>query len=510
MEHIENALFQGYIRKTGISTSMQIFLEVIEQYLPVDYLYFSIGFRNIKNGNTHILFEHSPRERELNIELNRQFKFSKKFTERLHKHNKYFDGVCLQRLEDFEKIFIDDSKLYEEAMLFNPIFKSVITMTLVDIPDEYVIRLGIRSLKAGTYTEDTALKFRKFYAPARELALSILHNRSEAIYSSSELAAFTPLSKQQMILQCKGLSSLRNTVSSVSVTDSNVLILGETGCGKDVLAEAIHESSPFLTGPFINANCSALYDNLLEAALFGYEKGSFTGAYNQHKGLFEQANNGTIFLNEIGELSLAAQAKLLTVLETHTVLRMGSQHPISLRFRLICATNRDLPSMVKRGVFRADLWYRINTIQIYLPPLRQRREDIITLARYFTAMFASSLHMGYVPIIPDVLKIQLMEMPWHGNVRELRNWIERACIRTKWEKSQKLLQPEEQFYTLDYAQNEKMTSMEKAHIEECLAKCNGKIQGKSSAAEMLGLKGSTLRARMRKLGIPFSRQKNDD
>lgn len=504
MIDINKTMFHGYINHTGISTSMEVLLETIERFIDLDYLYFSISFKKRSTSNVHIIFDYCPKLEKLDVR--KEYVFSDKLRDVFHERTIPVHGASVLIMSDIRRILSPCPEALEEYLRFDPIFNSAMTMELIHVPGEFLLRLGIRSLAAGAYSVPEAEKLCAFLIPAREIAESILSRRGELIWNAEEMQQFSPKSKKEMFRQCKGLAFLQESVALVGMTDSNVLILGETGTGKDILAEAIHEQSPFLAGPFVNANCGALYDNLLDAELFGYERGAFTGAYNQHKGLFEQANGGTLFLNEIGELSLAAQSKLLTVLETRTVCRMGSHHPVSLRFRLICATNRDLPHMVHERAFREDLWYRINTFQMVIPPLRERKEDIVTLAEYYCSMYASSLKMGYTPALSPMLKLQMLEYPWNGNIRELRSWIERACLKTKWLGARYLVMPDKQLYSLqDVPPQDKsrLGAVEKAHIEACLLKCNGKIQGKHSAAEMMGINGSTLRARMRKLGIPF-------
>ncbi len=216
-------------------------------------------------------------------------------------------------------------------------------------------------------------------------------------------------------------------------------------------------------------------------------------------------------MNEIGELSLMAQSKLLTVLDTHSIRRIGSQRSIDLRFRLICATNRDLPKLVRQKRFREDLWYRINTLQLVMPPLRERREDIIPIAEYYIALYAESMKLGYRPVLSDPMKLELLKKSWRGNIRELRNWVERACLRTKITGARFLSMPTEQTYTLEEEprpeEKSGLLEKEKHIIEIALSNCNGKIEGKNSAAEQLGLKGTTLRAKMRRLGIEFPNSK---
>jgi two-component system, response regulator FlrC len=216
----------------------------------------------------------------------------------------------------------------------------------------------------------------------------------------------------------------------VAETSTTVLLLGESGTGKEVLARFIHRRSLRADGPWIAVNCAALPGDLLESELFGHERGAFTGATDRHTGRFEQASGGTLLLDEISELPLGLQAKLLRVIQEHEIDRLGGQHPIPVDVRLIASTNCDLEEMVARGRFRSDLYYRLNVFPIHLPPLRERREEIPTLAMALLAETAHDLGRIALPIRPDAVEA-LMALPFLGNVRELRNLLERALVRCR-------------------------------------------------------------------------------
>lgn len=215
--------------------------------------------------------------------------------------------------------------------------------------------------------------------------------------------------------------------SKVALTDATVLVTGETGTGKELLARAIHKASPRAHEPFVAVACSSLPESLIEAELFGHEKGAFTGATAARKGRFEAAERGTIFLDEIGELSPGLQVKLLRVLQERTFERLGSNRALPMEARVICATNRDLAQQVKSGVFRADLFYRLNTIELHLPPLRERRDDVVLLAHSFLQTYAEKHNPKVTRIAASALRA-LEEYDWPGNIRELQNVIERAVV----------------------------------------------------------------------------------
>ena len=225
----------------------------------------------------------------------------------------------------------------------------------------------------------------------------------------------------------KGMREVYALIDKVAATRTTVLVLGESGVGKELVANAIHYNSPNAEGPFIKVNCAALPESLAESELFGHEKGSFTGATMMHKGYFEQASGGTIFLDEVGELSLTVQAKLLRVLQERTVERVGGSKPVKVDVRIIAATNRDLAEMVGQGTFREDLYYRLDVFPIPIPPLRERGSDIITLADHFVTSFAKENRREVKRISTPALNM-LMSYHWPGNVRELENVIEQALV----------------------------------------------------------------------------------
>lgn len=212
-----------------------------------------------------------------------------------------------------------------------------------------------------------------------------------------------------------------------AMSQASVLITGETGVGKELLARYIHQNSPMCHGPYVSVNCAALPDNMIESILFGYEKGAFTGAINTYQGKFEQANNGTLLLDEIAELPLGLQAKLLRVLQEFEIERLGGKRLIKVNARIIAATNRDLKQQVQAGLFRSDLYYRLNVVPLVCDALRNRSLDIIPLANYFVKKYASKLGKNIITLT-DMAKNKLMQYSWPGNVRELENIIHRAII----------------------------------------------------------------------------------
>lgn len=289
-------------------------------------------------------------------------------------------------------------------------------------------------------------------------------------------------------------------IEQVAPTDSTVLITGETGTGKELVAQAIHHLSPRKGKPLITINCAALPPTLIESELFGYEKGAFTNATARKIGRFELANGGTIFLDEVGELPLDLQAKFLRVLEAQELERVGGSQTVKLNVRVLAATNVDVEQAVKKGQFRADLFYRLNVFPVRLPPLRERRDDIPMLARHFVKKYGERHRKGITRIGSGTLKA-LASYGWPGNVRELEHLIERAVIVSQGPvlAIHELDQPEDD--SAHRTAPRTLAEAERTHIVETLRQTNGVLAGKHGAAARLGMKRSTLQHRMKKLGI---------
>jgi formate hydrogenlyase transcriptional activator len=296
------------------------------------------------------------------------------------------------------------------------------------------------------------------------------------------------------------LESALAEVQRVAPTDSTVLVLGETGTGKELIAHAIHNLSPRCGRPFVKLNCAAIPFDLLESELFGHEKGAFTGAVTQKLGRFEMADTGTLFLDEIGDLPLALQPKLLRVLQEQEFERLGSGRTHRINVRLVTATHRDLAQMVARNEFRSDLYYRLNVFPVVVPPLRERREDIRQLVLHFAEVFAR--RMGkYIERIPEMTMDAFIAYPWPGNVRELQNLIERAVIRSDDGVLPNPLPPSETNIIPTVALQGTLREHEATLILETLRAAGGMIGGPRGAAARLGLKRTTLVSKMKRLGI---------
>ncbi len=315
---------------------------------------------------------------------------------------------------------------------------------------------------------------------------------------------------ERIVGNSPAMQEVYKIVGKVAKADATVLITGESGTGKELVAEALHYNSNRRSGPIVKVSCAALPETLLEAELFGHEKGSFTGAMTQRRGRFEMADKGTIFLDEIGEMSLPTQTKLLRVLQERKIERIGSSLPIKVDIRIICATNKDLQRQVEQQKFRDDLYYRLNVINIHMPPLRDRKEDIPALVEHFLAKHRYSATAQPAAISEEALK-RLMEYDWPGNVRELENVVERAVVLSR---GQIITSRELPFGDHDAGDHEddggdevsveksffkkSVAQFEKDLIMKALRDANG---NRSKAAEMLGIYRRLLYAKIKEYGL---------
>jgi PAS domain S-box-containing protein len=378
---------------------------------------------------------------------------------------------------------------------------------------EFPVEISLSSMKSG---EDTVVS-----AAIRDISNRVERERAlrraleeieklkqrledENVYLRSEIRQTRK--GEDLVGESSGIRQVNTLVSHVAPTDVTVLILGETGTGKELVARATHAQSPRAGRALVKVNCATLPSNLIESELFGHAKGAFTGAVAHHTGRFELANGGTIFLDEIGDLPIELQPKLLRVLQEGEFERLGSTKTIKVDVRVIAATNRDLEHAVAVGEFRKDLFYRLQVFPINVPPLRERPGDIPLLVWYFLGRTKVSIGRP-IESVPDDVMQRLVRYPWPGNVRELENVIERTVILTRGTS----LQLEESFGLGDVGNagrssanataSTRMEDVERAHILQVLEECGWRIKGKSNAAERLGLHPSTLAHRLKKLGI---------
>jgi len=316
-------------------------------------------------------------------------------------------------------------------------------------------------------------------------------NQGEVMMSDEEIDRYGIVGASPKMME------VYETIRQVAPATTAVLITGETGTGKELIAHAIHRNSPRKANPFIKINCGAITEHLVESELFGYEKGAFTGAVVTKPGRFELAHTGTIFLDEIGELPLNVQAKLLRILQDGQFERVGSSKTIKVDVRIIAATNRDLGRAIKEGTFREDLFYRLNIFPVLMPPLRERPEDIPLLVQTFVKEFEKSMGKTVKSISGRSMTL-MQNYSWPGNVRELRNAVERAMILMKDNKLH-ITFNETVAEMIDHPLT--LHELEKGYITDILKKTGGRIRGKGGAAEILGIKPNTLDFRIKKLGI---------
>ena len=309
-----------------------------------------------------------------------------------------------------------------------------------------------------------------------------------------------------------GLKGVMEQVSRVAPLGSPVLLIGETGAGKEVIANTIHTLSPRNDGPFITVNCGAIPESLVDSELFGHEKGAFTGAVMQRKGRFERAHKGTIFLDEVGELPLHAQVRLLRVLQEKEIERVGSSEPTRVDIRVISATHKNLEKMISQRLFREDLYYRLAVYPIHIPPLRKRRADIPALIDYFVTKKAGEIGLRSIPVVAERDMDRLVAYDWPGNVREVANIVEQALIQCKGptltfddltplQKRTELSEAEEDLME----RRLRLQEVEYRHVRRIMEITDGRVEGKKGAAVVLGMNPATLRHRLQKLGIPFGR-----
>lgn len=407
-------------------------------------------------------------------------------------------------------------------MLFSPEDDLSALAILFDIGQPFVGGFGLVARGGNVYNEKHKKYLAMIQRPLAGSVLNLLHHR-EIVCMNERLASekrgleekLGHASAGRIVGSETGLKEVADLVRKVAPLGSPVLLTGETGVGKEIIANAIHQSSARSNGPMISINCGAIPESLIDSELFGHEKGAFTGATSMKRGYFEQANGGTIFLDEIGELPLAAQVKLLRVLQTMEFHRVGGSRTISVDVRVIAATNRDLREMVKKHDFREDLWFRLNVFPIKIPPLRDRKNDIPALAEYFAIRKAREMNLPSHPGFAADAFFQLMAYDWPGNIRELQNVIERALIISRGnplsftglstEKKQES-RPEYQTNIEGNTLPQTIDSLLKNHIEKTLEMTGGRVEGEKGAAAILGLNPSTLRGKMRKLGISIEKR----
>jgi len=367
------------------------------------------------------------------------------------------------------------------------------------------VETAVKALKEGAYDYLTKpLDFDELRL-TMERAMDHSHLREENRLLRESLGA--RFDRRNLIGRSQAMTRLLETVAQVAPSEATVLISGESGTGKEMIAGAIHFNSSRKEGPFVKVNCAAIAETLLESELFGHERGAFTGADRRREGKFRQADRGTIFLDEVSEMSLAMQVKILRVLQEREITRVGGEESIRVDARVIAATNRDLLREIAAGLFREDLYYRLHVVALHVPPLRERREDIPLLAQHFLNLFVEKNHKKIRGFTPQAMD-RLLRYPWPGNVRELMNAVERGVVLSR---SEYLDEDELAVVLQDNATGEEpspaqdgvtdlppLEAVEKATILKTLETVQG---NKSEAARRLGITRRTLHKKLKKYGL---------
>lgn len=450
------------------------------------------------------------------------------FTQKI---NKVFDMDYLYGIMDntdftfIENNIMDAGSDIREyvAQNFSAAYASTMGMYLdIDARKDSLFVIMLASLKPENYTDEHREILFSLRSVMQELLGRFILSSDEPCLVLSDQGQAHATS-EALLRRCPGLAHVMRKVDIVAGQRSTVVLHGASGTGKELVAETIHSLSPRKDAPMVKVNCGAIPPSLMDSELFGHEKGAFTGAMSSHPGYFEQAQGGTLYLDEVGELDLSAQVRLLRVLESREVRRVGGNRRIPLDVRIIAASHRDLWAMTEQGTFREDLWYRLHVYPIEIPSLRHRLEDIPVLAEHFYHFFVQEHGLISPPSLTRNFVLELAARDWPGNVRQFRHVMERAFLESMGTGTQGstsgggsggtsgFLRMAEQDRAIA-PQGRKIGKLDKAatmarEIEAALEQTKGKIQGKDGAAVQLGISPSTMRSRMKALGIPLPRQR---
>jgi two-component system response regulator HydG len=405
-------------------------------------------------------------------------------------------------LMDIRMMRISGIEALQQIKVINPAIPIVLMTAYASV------EMAVDALKKGAY--DYLIKPLDFDKLRLTMQRALEHIRLKAENRQLKAQLESGLRSTDIIGSSPAMIRLMETVAQVAVSEATVMVTGESGTGKELVAAAIHFNSPRKAGPFIKVNCAAITDTLLESELFGHEKGAFTGADRRKEGCFVQADGGSLFLDEVGEMPIAMQVKLLRVLQERELTRVGGEQLIPVDVRLIVATNQHLAQMVSDGTFREDLFYRLNVVELRIPPLRERREDIPLLAAHFLSWFAEKNQKPVARFSPRAMDL-LIHHRWPGNVRELMNTIERAVVLCRSScltedafapLAQRPLKVDAPFSDSVFPADVPLERVEREVIVNTLASANG---NKSEAARRLGITRKTLREKLKKYELLDSR-----
>ncbi|QFU22179.1 sigma-54-dependent Fis family transcriptional regulator [Shewanella eurypsychrophilus] len=490
-----------------LEESLQSYFELIKQVLPIDGIFLNI----YRPEFSDIQFLAHVND-QLATPLENQVPISKEMEQLLQQA----DRPVIRIVNDISL----DSVTQFVAPKVIPGIKSLILMRMVSgnthlgIVGFYSKTVGVFKTKHADMIEPHMQTFSLITAfNLKDRNLLMLNQALTQQNRSLKRVIFTP---NGVVGGNAGLKKVMNQVEAIAKLNTSVLLQGETGCGKEVIANAVHEQSSRSSRPFIKVNCGAIPETLIDSELFGYEKGAFTGAEKRKAGHFEQANGGTIFLDEIGELPLSAQVRLLRVLQNSTITRVGGHNSVQLDIRVIAATHRNLQAMVHSGEFREDLWYRLAIFPIEIPSLRQRRSDIPILVQHFLEVLSAKFNLSKLPRVSTEQLDTLNSYQWPGNVRELMNVLERAIIQSPQgplnfdfisaSKSEEAVETSSgETIVIDPSHaSDKLVPLDimiSKYIEHAMRVTGGKLYGTGGAAELLDINPNTLRSKMKKLGI---------
>jgi transcriptional regulator with GAF, ATPase, and Fis domain len=494
-----------------IETAMQRCMDYLNGYLPVSGMYFVLYDPELNIGKilAAIWPPHLKKPGEITA-------LPKKYWQRFKEE--WAQDSSIRVINDIE---LEAPHIRQTLSIFFPTDMSHIHMDL-ELEKRRLGSLGLFTQGKNRYTRLHAHLISLLHEPFA-IAISNILQHQEILRLKDMLADDNRYLHQQMhqmtgdtiIGADFGLRGVMEMVRQVAPLNSPVLLMGETGVGKEVIANAIHFASQRKNNPYITVNCGGIPENLIDSELFGHEKGAFTGALSRKRGRFERAHSGTIFLDEVGELPPAAQVRLLRVVQQHEIERVGGTESIPVDVRIISATHQNLPDMVSKGTFREDLWFRVNVFPIMIPPLRQRVEDIPELVNHFIEKKSRELKISERPALARGSLENLQNYHWPGNVRELENLVERALILNQISSSNGPLRFEPQAAATGLHKNEiagkpvtvmwPLEDMIASHIQKALEYTGGKVEGAKGAARLLGLHPSTLLGRMKKLGVPYGR-----
>lgn len=487
------------------------FFHYLRQYIPIEYLF--IGKLDNKNYTSNVLAYISSTEAAY---YNYVHHFTKE-QQAIINENKFFD------IEDTRILYIH-SEHHKLASLYilseNKKFKNISPFPLVTyrIAKNRKLYGGPTFIfKEGTILlDEMKVLFELLVAPFTIFINAFFqHEELQELHKTNKKIIPHILSSNHAVIGFdKGLKKITEQVNTIAPLDISVMVRGETGTGKEVVAHAIHNLSYCKDGPFISINCGAIVPELINSEFFGHVKGSFTGAVSNHTGYFEQANDGTLFLDEVAELPLTTQVNLLRVLQEHTIQKVGGTEIIPVNFRLIVATHRPLEEMVALGTFREDLYYRLNVINIKIPPLRERKEDIPALLEHFLKQFAERFGKN-IPAVPPQELNKLFQYDWPGNIRQFQNVVAEAVALSKNNGisfslpiNNNSVKEMENFETNAPLFNQNLPdfhTLVKTYLEQALIQCNGKITGRGSVAELTKLPNSTLKGKLDKYHISYKR-----